>query len=126
LRRIGLLDYAALELPNVHALRITALLAIALVAGGNLVAQGVLAHKPSPSPALVPGVRGVRAIAVGSSHMIALTETGSVITWGNNGFGSLGRPKDEHVPGVVPSVTNVQSICAPTPPASPASRAAAS
>jgi alpha-tubulin suppressor-like RCC1 family protein len=69
-------------------------------------------NKSSPSPAVVPGVRGVRAIAVGSSHMIALTETGSVITWGNNGFGSLGRPKDEHVPGVVPSVTNVQSICA--------------
>lgn len=69
-------------------------------------------NKPSPTPALVPGVRGVRAIAVGSSHMIALTETGSVITWGSNGFGSLGRPTDENVPGVVPSVTNVQSICA--------------
>lgn len=69
-------------------------------------------NRPSPTPALVPGVRGVRAIAVGSSHMVALTETGGVITWGNNGFGSLGRPRDENVPGVVPSVTNVQSICA--------------
>jgi alpha-tubulin suppressor-like RCC1 family protein len=69
-------------------------------------------NKPSPTPALVPGVRGVRAIAVGSSHMIALTETGTVITWGANGFGSLGRPRDENVPGAIPAVTNVQSICA--------------
>ena len=69
-------------------------------------------NKPSPTPALVPGVRGVRAIEVGLRHMIALTETGSVITWGNNGFGSLGRPREDNVPGVVPSVTNVQSICA--------------
>ncbi len=68
--------------------------------------------EPSPSPALVPGVRGVRAIAVGQSHMVALTDTGSVVTWGSNGFGSLGRPKDEHLPGVVPSVANAQSICA--------------
>lgn len=96
-------------------------LSAALLADGTVMTWGgtdegglgrVPFNKPSPTPTLVPGVRGVRAISVGSSHMIALTEARTVITWGNNGFGSLGRPKDDHLPGVVPSVNNVQSICA--------------
>ena len=96
-------------------------LSAALLADGTVMTWGgtdegglgrVPFNKPSPTPALVPGVRGVRAIAVGSSHMIALTETGSVITWGSQRLRKSGPPKDENVPGVVPSVTNVQSICA--------------
>lgn len=68
-------------------------------------------YAPGPSPALVPGVNGIRAIAAGGLHMIALTEAGTVISWGEDTFGSLGRGNNKtNRPGVVPSLTGVQSI----------------
>ncbi len=66
---------------------------------------------PGPTPALVPGVQDIRSIGTGLSHMIALTQTGTVISWGDDTFGSLGRGNNKtNTPAVVPSLTGVQSI----------------
>ncbi len=66
---------------------------------------------PSPTPALVPGVQGIRAIGAGLRHMIALTETGTIISWGDDTYGNLGRDNNKtNVPGVIKSLTGVQSI----------------
>ena len=47
-------------------------------------ANGALGRAPwfggsahGPTPALVPGVQGIRSIGTGLSHMIALTESGT-------------------------------------------------
>ena len=84
---------------------------------GNTV-NGALGRAPSvgdsaPSliPALVPSVRGIRAIGAGLQHMIALTETGTIISWGDDTYGNLGRgAKTGNMPGVIKSLTDVQSI----------------
>ena len=65
---------------------------------------------PSPIPALVPGVRGIRAIGTGLRHMLALTEAGTIISWGDDTYGNLGRDKTGSMPGVIKSLTDVQSI----------------
>jgi alpha-tubulin suppressor-like RCC1 family protein len=41
--------------------------------------------------ALVPGLSGVTAIAEGYTHSLALTGAGTVMAWGENGFGELGN-----------------------------------
>jgi alpha-tubulin suppressor-like RCC1 family protein len=87
--------------------------------GGN--ADGQLGRPPwdvdrrtaSPIPGPVTGVRGIRAIAAGLYHMIALAETGTVFSWGDATYGTLGRPAGRtKSPAVVPSLTGVQSIVA--------------
>ena len=68
---------------------------------------------PGPGPALVPGVGDVRAIALGSGHVIALTAAGTMISWGNDTFGSLGRGNNRtNTPAVIPGLADVQSIFA--------------
>jgi alpha-tubulin suppressor-like RCC1 family protein len=66
---------------------------------------------------LVPAVgidRPVVAIAAGSSHSVALTDDGSVWTWGHNGSGELGNgtTKDSPVPQKVTKVQDVRGIAA--------------
>ena len=39
-----------------------------------------------PLPTLVPGAQGIRAIAAGVLHVVALTESGTVMTWGDNTY----------------------------------------
>ena len=58
------------------------------------------------------GVRGIRAIAAGFYHGVALTEAGTVITWGDNNYGDLGRGRNAQGAGVVAGVNDVQSIAA--------------
>src|SRR2546428_6035345 len=66
---------------------------------------------PSPTPALVPGVQGIRAIGAGLRHMIALTDAGTVISWGDDTYGDLGRGNNKtNVRGIIKSLTGVQSI----------------
>jgi hypothetical protein len=49
---------------------------------------------PTPVPVLDPSgeqpLAGVKAIAAGDSHSLALTEDGEVWSWGGNGYGQLG------------------------------------
>ena len=85
--------------------------------GGN--AHGQLGRPPwdvdrrtaSPIPAPAIGVKGIRAIGAGIAHMIALTQSGTVFSWGDATFGTLGRAESKTKnPAVVPSLTGVQSI----------------
>jgi len=75
----------------------------ALIAGGTVKCWGandsdqlgVAATDPSclarSTPADVPGITGVTAIAAGSSHTCALHDDGGVSCWGSNTQGQLGR-----------------------------------
>lgn len=70
-------------------------------------------NRPGPTPALVPGVHGVRAIAAGHAHMLALTEASTVVSWGEGSFGSLGRgPNLAPAPAPIASLKGVRSIAA--------------
>jgi alpha-tubulin suppressor-like RCC1 family protein len=94
--------------------------------GGNFFGQlgdGVRSKLPSLAPTAVSGLTGVKQIAVGGSHAMALLSNGTVATWGGNLFGQLGNgttaeghETSEHisspVPIVLPGVSGVVSIAA--------------
>lgn len=97
----------------------------ALLADGTVMtwgtrANGVLGRppwtdddKPDPTPAIMPGVAGIRAIAAGSGHMLALSATGSVYSWGADADGQLGRGDNTTTrPGLIKGLSEAQSICA--------------
>jgi len=65
-------------------------------------------------PQPVPGLSGVKAIAAGSSFVIALLSNGSVVAWGNGGSGELGDglEVDEDEPVSVSGLTGVKAIAA--------------
>ena len=67
---------------------------------------------PHSTPALVDGVSAVRELAIGSIHMLALTEGGTVLSWGDQMAGEVGHPGTE--PRRVTGLTNVKSIAAVT------------
>jgi alpha-tubulin suppressor-like RCC1 family protein len=70
-------------------------------------------NRADPVPARVPGVQGVRTIVAGHSHVLALTEGGTVISWGMPDFGQTGRPGASNpAPGPIPGLSGVQSIAA--------------
>ena len=84
-------------------------------------AAGELGRRLSPSnpwgststPAPVPGLTGVRAMAVGQSFTCALVDGGTVDCWGYNQDGELGRAENGQVtaqPG--PPLTGVTAIAA--------------
>ena len=50
----------------------------------------ILAPEYEAMPSQVPGIRGVKSVAAGLSHSVALTRDGRVWTWGDNKFGQLG------------------------------------
>jgi alpha-tubulin suppressor-like RCC1 family protein len=62
-------------------------------------------------PVLVPGVKGVRTIVAGRHHMLALTEAGTVISWGQLGSGAIGRAGTA-APAVIPGLAGVETIAA--------------
>ena len=47
--------------------------------------------KPSPVPTLVPGVAGARTISASVATVVALTQAGTVISWGWNPYGEAGQ-----------------------------------
>ena len=70
-------------------------------------------NRADPVPALVPGVNGVRRIVAGYSHVLALTEAGTIISWGMPDFGQLGRAgASNRAPSAIPGLGGVQSIAA--------------
>jgi alpha-tubulin suppressor-like RCC1 family protein len=70
----------------------------------------------SAAPVSVPGLNGIKSIAVGADHALALTTGGAVYAWGSNGSGQLGQgTKDslEHsVPALVAGTGTVTAIAA--------------
>jgi hypothetical protein len=71
------------------------LLAVAMLCGsGASAAQGseVLESGRIPHPV---GLEGVTSVAAGTSHTLALREDGTVIAWGTNTRGDVGRPTGE-------------------------------
>ncbi len=49
---------------------------------------------PRPTPVMVEGLSGIRAIASGDFHSCALTAAGGVKCWGWNVYGAIGIPED--------------------------------
>jgi alpha-tubulin suppressor-like RCC1 family protein len=76
--------------------------------------------KPSVEPVPVTGLSGVRAIAAGGDHAIALLSNGTVATWGGNSYGQMGNGTTlkgaegtgSTVPLVVPHLSGVVAIAA--------------
>jgi alpha-tubulin suppressor-like RCC1 family protein len=107
---------------NAVAVAAKASLSAALLADGTVMTWGAgtrgLGRKllerdtPYPIPALVEGVADVRAIALSSMHVLALTGSGAVLSWGDQNVGEVGR--DGAVPGRVPGLSAVRWIEATT------------
>ena len=69
---------------------------------------------PSPVPGLVPGVADARAVAVADA-MVVLTHAGTVVSWGSNKLGQLGRGAGtpaSAAPGAVKGLSGVHSVTA--------------
>jgi alpha-tubulin suppressor-like RCC1 family protein len=76
------------------------------------------------TPGLVQNLFDVRSVAVGSDHVLALLENGTVFAWGDDTFGQLGNggsfgvigtialPTKRATPGVVPGLTNIVAVAA--------------
>jgi alpha-tubulin suppressor-like RCC1 family protein len=60
-------------------------------------------------PVAVPGVSGVAAISAGENHSLALLVNGTVLAWGENGYGQLGT-------GSVITTTPPACYCLPPAP----------
>jgi len=67
-----------------------------------------------PMPTKVPGLAGIKAIAAGNWHFLALTESGEVYGWGDNRFGQLGLGDTENrlMPAKVPGLAGIKAIAA--------------
>ena len=63
---------------------------------------------PHPIPGPVPGVTGVRALALGEVHALALTGPGTVVSWGDDTHGRVGHRKPGPAP--IDGLTGVQSV----------------
>jgi alpha-tubulin suppressor-like RCC1 family protein len=68
-------------------------------------------NRADPLAAPVPGVRDVRAVAAGLANVLALTADARVVSWGQDGFGALGRGGGP-APAPIPSLAGVRSITA--------------
>jgi len=68
----------------------------------------------SPAPAVVGGLSGVKAIAAGADHSLAVKQDGTVWAWGHNAAGALGdgTQTDRSVPQLVAGLNNVVAVAA--------------
>ena len=91
---------------------------MALLADGTVMTWGhgsaalgrtaVKVDAPYSTPAPVPGVTGIRAIAISDTHAMALTEAGTVMSWGDDAHGRLGQRS--LTPARIPQLSGIQSI----------------
>ena len=88
---------------------------VAVLSDGTVMELGQ--HPREPRSATCPG-GGRRARAafarssVESAHVVALTQTGGVMTWGTSAHYETGRGRDASAPGLVKELTDVVSIAA--------------
>ncbi len=86
--------------------------------GQNVAGQlgtGNTSSTPVPQPAPVNGLPGIKAIAAGIAHSLALDVSGNVWVWGQNASGQAGLGTAGGtvlVPTKVPALSNIQSIAA--------------
>lgn len=109
-----------LGIRNAVAIGAGSSLSVALLADGTVMTWGehfggqlgrrASQNGPNPIPAPAEGVRGIRAIAVGMGHVLALTDAGTVMSWGENGHSATGNGTGGPVPKLIPRFTQVQSI----------------
>ena len=102
---------------------------IAALADGRVMAwgtdlDGALGHvtgsttgAANPTPALVDSVNSVRAVSAGNGHVLALTNGGTVITWGRHARGQTGQGNeqpgdDARTPRLLGELSNVLSVVA--------------
>lgn len=92
---------------------------LALLADGTLMTWGhngngqlgrQTSGAASPIPSRAAGVNGIRAIVAGVMHVLALTDSGTVMAWGENGHSATGTGTGGPVAKVVPRLARVQSI----------------
>jgi alpha-tubulin suppressor-like RCC1 family protein len=105
--------------------------ALALLSDGTVMSWGdnsndqlgdgrdVSTQSLSTVPVPVVKITGVRAVAAGSEHSLALLSNGTVEAWGDNGFFELARPNgfpggiaDSDVPLKIPGVAGATAIAA--------------
>ena len=72
---------------------------------GGLGRKGFKPDGPHPTPAPVAGITGIRALACGESHMLAITAAGAVVSWGTNLVGEIG-----HVGALPAPVTGLKDV----------------
>jgi alpha-tubulin suppressor-like RCC1 family protein len=65
-------------------------------------------------PGIVPGLTGVKSVAIGGQHVIALKLDGTVWAWGYNNDRQLGIGTDEdtNIPVQIPELSGIQEISA--------------
>jgi alpha-tubulin suppressor-like RCC1 family protein len=107
---------------------------LALAHDGSVYAWGSRSHgqlgdgaretgRPAAAPLRVAGLSGIRAIAAGGQHSLALREDGTLLAWGGNWNGQLGNgrrgagthsavPQPVTGPGGKGALTNVTGLAA--------------
>ncbi len=67
-----------------------------------------------PPPQAVPGLSGVKIVAGGTYHVLALTSNGNVYAWGNNSNGQLGNgtTTQANSPVLIANLSNIVAISA--------------
>jgi alpha-tubulin suppressor-like RCC1 family protein len=113
----GLRDVVALAAGSQHSLALTragAVYAWGRNTYGNL-GNGTADATAHGTPALVPGLTGIVAIASGRDHVLALRDDGVVMAWGLDGSGQVGNglPEDDvTTPAAVLDLSGVENVLA--------------
>jgi alpha-tubulin suppressor-like RCC1 family protein len=112
MRVAGLSDVIAVAAGGSHSLALLADGTVMAWGHGNfgLGRKGFKPDGPHPIPAPVPGVSGIRALACGESHMLALTNAGTIVSWGTDLVGEVGHRKQ--LPTPIPSLKGVRYVAA--------------
>ena len=76
--------------------------------GTGALGRTVKPEAPHPTPSPVVGVTGIRALALGDTHALALTGAGTVVSWGDDTHGRVGHRKPG--PASIDGLTGIQSI----------------
>ena len=87
---------------------------VAVLADGTVMEWGAdhVNLTPRLKPAVLPGARGIKSVVAGNEHVAAITETGQVMTWGQDSHYQTGRGSGATAPGLVRGITGVSSVAA--------------
>lgn len=79
------------------------------VPGRSLQEHAGRAYWSRPLPAQIKGLAGIRTMAAGGGHSVAVLDDGSMLSWGDNDRGQLGDGTANHrpSPGSVPGLDGV-------------------